>query len=50
MLLVVSGSDGRKIAQYELESLPVWDKMAAANNLLYFATQSSKILYFAENQ
>ena len=48
-LLVVSASDGQKIAEYELESLPVWDGMAAANNRLYFATKNGKILCFAGN-
>jgi hypothetical protein len=48
--LAISGSDGRKIAQYELESLLVWDEMAEVNNRLYFVTTSGKILYFAENQ
>jgi outer membrane protein assembly factor BamB len=47
LLLVVSASDGQKLAQYELESLPVWDGMAAANNRLYFATKNGKILCFA---
>jgi outer membrane protein assembly factor BamB len=50
MLLVVSASDGQKLARYELESLPVWDGMAAANNRLYFATKSGKILCFVGNQ
>jgi outer membrane protein assembly factor BamB len=47
LLFVVSASDGRKIAEYELESLPVWDGMAAANNRLYIATKNGKILCFA---
>jgi hypothetical protein len=50
MLLAVSCSDGRKIAQYELESLLVWDEMAAANNRLYFEAKGGKIPYFAGNQ
>jgi hypothetical protein len=47
LLFVVSASDGQKIAEYELESLPVWDGMAAANNRLYIATKSGKINCFA---
>ncbi|MCP4259399.1 MAG: PQQ-binding-like beta-propeller repeat protein [Planctomycetes bacterium] len=46
LLFVVSASDGQKIAEYELESLPVWDGMAAANNRLYFATKNGKIMCF----
>jgi hypothetical protein len=46
-LLVLSASDGQKIAEYELESPPVWDGMAAANNRLYFANKHGKILCFA---
>lgn len=47
LLFVVSASDGRKIKEYELESLPVWDGMAAANNRLYLATKNGKIICFA---
>ena len=47
LLLVVSASDGKKLAEYELESIPVWDGMAAANKRLYLATENGKILCFA---
>jgi hypothetical protein len=49
LLFVVSALDGQKIAEYELESVPVWDGMAAANNRLYFASKNGKILCFAGN-
>jgi outer membrane protein assembly factor BamB len=48
LLLVVSASDGRKITEYELESPPVWDGMAAANNQLYMAAKNGKISCFVE--
>jgi len=50
LLLVVSASDGKKLAEYKLESIPVWDGMAAANNRLYLATKNGKIICFAGNE
>jgi outer membrane protein assembly factor BamB len=50
LLLVVSASDGKKVAEYKLESIPVWDGMAAANNRLYLATKNGRILCFAGNK
>jgi len=46
LLYAVSASDGRKLAEYKLDSLPVWDGMAAANGRLYIATKSGKVLCF----
>jgi len=37
-LQVVSPADGSKIAEYKLESPPVWDGMAAANERLFIST------------
>jgi hypothetical protein len=45
LLLVISASDGKKLAEYKLESIPVWDGMAAANSRLYLATKNGKILH-----
>jgi hypothetical protein len=50
LLLVVSASDGKKVAEYKLESIPVWDGMAAANSRLYLATKNGRILCFAGNK
>ena len=50
LLLVVSASDGKKLTEYKLESIPVWDGMAAANGRLYLATKNGKILCFAGNE
>ncbi len=50
LLLVVSASEGKKLAEYKLESIPVWDGMAAANNRLYLATKNGKILCFVGNK
>lgn len=46
LLWVVSASDGKKLAEYNLESPPVWDGMAAANGRLYLATNDGKVLCF----
>jgi outer membrane protein assembly factor BamB len=46
LLRVVSAADGEKIAEYNLESVPVWDGMAAANGRLYLATNDGKVVCF----
>ena len=47
LLFAVSASNGKKLAEYQLDSLPIFDGMAAANNRLYLATENGKILCFA---
>jgi len=44
LLWAVSGSDGNRLAEYELESPPVWDGMAAANGRLYLAMKNGRIV------
>ncbi|MBA7682534.1 hypothetical protein ES703_90884 [subsurface metagenome] len=46
LLWVVSASDGKKLAQYNLESVPVWDGMAAANGRLYLSMKNGRVLCF----
>jgi len=46
LLRVVSASDGQKLTEYRLDSVPVWDGMAAANGRLYMATIDGKVLCF----
>lgn len=46
VLYAVSASDGEKLAEYKLDSLPVWDGMAAANGRLYLAMKDGKVLCF----
>ncbi|RKY05350.1 hypothetical protein DRP77_01245 [Candidatus Poribacteria bacterium] len=46
MLLVVSASDGRDLARYELDSPPVFDGMAAAYGRLYLATMDGRLICF----
>lgn len=47
MLWMVSTEDGNKIAEYKLDSLPVFDGMIAANGRLYLATKDGSVLCFA---
>jgi len=44
LLWAVSASDGKKLAEYNLQSPPVWDGMAAANGRLYMSTTDGKVL------
>ncbi|MHC4370283.1 MAG: outer membrane protein assembly factor BamB family protein, partial [Planctomycetota bacterium] len=44
LLWAVSAVDGEKLAQYELESVPAWDGMAAANGRLYLSMKDGRVL------
>lgn len=44
VLWVVSAIDGNKLAEYNLESTPVWDGMAATNGRLYLSMKNGRIL------
>ncbi|MHC4739592.1 MAG: outer membrane protein assembly factor BamB family protein [Planctomycetota bacterium] len=48
LLLALSAEDGKKLAQYELNCLPVFDGMAAASGSLYIAATNGQIYCFAE--
>ncbi len=50
LLWAVSTSDGERVAEYNLESLPQWDGMAAAGGRLYLSTTDGKVLCFAGAQ
>ena len=43
LLLAVSAPDGGKLAEYSLESMPVFDGMAAAGGRLYFAATDGTV-------
>jgi outer membrane protein assembly factor BamB len=45
-LWAVSTTDGTKLAEYELESVPVFDGMAAAGGRLYMSTTEGKVICF----
>jgi outer membrane protein assembly factor BamB len=42
-LLAVSATDGRKLAEYELDAAPVWDSIAIANGQLYIALEDGTV-------
>ena len=46
-LWAVSAANGKKLAEYKLESLPVWDGMIAAGGKLYMTTLKGEVLSFA---
>jgi outer membrane protein assembly factor BamB len=46
-LQAVSAIDGATLFEYHVNSLPVWDGMAAANERLYFSTTDGKVYCFA---
>ena len=50
LLWAVSTSDGKKLAEYELDSPPVFDSMAAANGRLYFSTIDGKVICMGGNE
>lgn len=49
LLWAVAALDGGKLAEYHLESPPVWDGMAAAGGRLYLALRNGKVLCFARS-
>jgi hypothetical protein len=48
MLRAVLTEDGRTLAEYKLETPPVWDSMAAANGRLYLCTTDGRVRCFME--
>jgi hypothetical protein len=46
-LWAVSADDGKKLAEYELDSPPVWDGMAAADGRLYVSMTDGTIACYA---
>ena len=50
LLWAVSPADGKKLAEYRLESPPVFDGMIAANERLYVATRAGEVLCFGASQ
>jgi len=50
ILYAVSAEDGKKLAEYKLESPPVFDGMIAANGRLYISTRDGRLLCMGENK
>ncbi len=46
-LVAVSAGDGTSVAEYELDSLPVFDGLAAAGSKLYMTTTSGTVVCFS---
>jgi hypothetical protein len=49
-LWVVSVSDGEKLAEYKLDSLPVFDGLMAASGRLFIATKDGKLICMGKKQ
>ena len=47
LLWAVSAADGRKLAEYRLDSPPVFDGLVAAGPRLYLSTTDGKVVCFA---
>jgi len=47
LLWALSAEDGKTLAEYEVDALPVFDSMAAANGKLYFCTTDGKVRCYA---
>jgi len=50
VLLAVSAIDGKELAQYDLDNLPVFDGMAAAAGRLYMTTTDGEVLCFGRDE
>jgi len=50
LLLAVSATDGKTLAEQPLDALPVFDSMAAAGGRLYLATEDGRVLCFAGDE
>jgi outer membrane protein assembly factor BamB len=48
LLWAVSAENGKKLAEYKLESLPVWDGLIASGGKLYLTTMNGEIICLSE--
>ena len=48
-LWAVSATNGKKLSEFKLDSLPVWDGMVAADGKLFLATMNGEVACFTEN-
>jgi len=44
LLWVVSADDGKQLAQYKLQALPIWDGLAAAAGRLFVSLQDGSVV------
>jgi outer membrane protein assembly factor BamB len=47
LLWAVSAKNGKKLSEYKLDSLPVWDGMVAAGGKLYMATMNGEVACYS---
>ena len=47
LLMAISASDGTELAKYRLDSVPVFDGMAAANGRLYLSLENGQVFCMA---
>ena len=47
---VISTKDGSHIAQFDIDALPVWDGMIAANGRVYMATTDGRVLCYGKGE
>ncbi|MBN2318146.1 MAG: PQQ-binding-like beta-propeller repeat protein [Acidobacteria bacterium] len=47
LLWAVSAADGKKLSEYKLDSLPVWDGMVASGGSLYLATMTGEVACYS---
>jgi hypothetical protein len=49
-LWAVSSADGKTLAEYELDGLPVFDGIVAARNRLFVSLQNGKVVCFGKEK
>jgi len=47
LLLAVSAADGKKLAEYKLDSAPAWDSLAAVKDKLIICTKDGCVRCYA---
>jgi len=47
MMWTVSAIDGKKVSEYKLDSLPVWDGLIAAAGKLYMTTMNGEVCCYS---
>jgi hypothetical protein len=50
VLAAFSAVDGKKLAEYSLESAPVYDGIAATDNRLYISLNNGSLICFSGSQ
>lgn len=48
-LVVFSKEDGKKVCEYPLKSVPIYDGMAAADGRIYLSLEDGSVICFGES-